>query len=163
MRAYAVYFENLTITTAGIIAGIRPHADRGVQLLRAWIGQNGTATPKNFAWSIGTKQSVFPTLTAMAPVALENDQVGTSFWTGGTALTAGTAGVYNAGTDGAGTLTRIIADVFNNMNGGLFIPTPEERIRLLANSSKALVVRLDEAPAGGYTTGWYGGLIYREV
>ncbi len=159
-KCYSIYFENQTISAATILAAVRPSADRSVKLVRAWIGQNGTATSKNLDVAIGTKASAYPTLTSFTPKVL-NELDPASSVVGGTALAAGTCGIM-ASAEGAGTFTPLISECMNNLNGYLWIPGPKEIILLKAGSALGLCLRMNEAPGGSYQSGWYGGLIFEE-
>lgn len=158
--SYSIYFENLTVTGAITLAAVRPPTDRCVKLVRAWLGQNGTATSKNLAISIGTKGSAYPTLTSFTPKKIDGLSPASAI-VGGTGLAAGTAGI-NASAEGAGTFTSIVSDVFNNLNGWLWVSGPREIIRIPASSTDGLVMKFLEAPSVGYQDGWYGGLIFEE-
>ena len=70
----------------------------------------------------------------------------------------GTAGV-DASANAAGTKTPIVVDGFNNLNGWLWVPTPEERIILPADTAIVL------AMIGTATTltGWSAGLTFEEL
>ena len=160
-RAYSILFSNLTLTAATTLAAVRPPTDRGVQLIRVWLGQNGSSTSKNFALSIGTKASAFSTLTSFTPLKLcETDPA--SAITGGTAMAAGTAGI-NASAEGAGVYTDLAVEVMNNLNGWIWIPGPDDDISLKAGSALALCMKMLDAPTSGFQTGWYGGMIFKEI
>jgi hypothetical protein len=128
-----------------------------IRILRAWVNQIGTETSDQLGVIFGTKASAFGTYTSTTP---------NPHWLGGGAslITGGTAGAEsNAGTDaaseGAGTVTTLIQEGFNNLNGWLWIPTPEER--LVIPDDTAVIVKIVGTPAT--LTGWCAGITYEEL
>jgi hypothetical protein len=77
---------------------------------------------------------------------------------GGTTAAEGTAGT-DATANAAGTKTPIIYDGFNNLNGWLWVPTPEERIVIPLDTAIVL------AMVGTATTltNWNAGITYEEL
>ena len=78
--------------------------------------------------------------------------------TGGTSGAAGTAGT-DASAEGAGAVTTIVPDGFNNLNGWLWVPTPEERI--IVGPDQAVVLKIVGTPT--VLTNWSAGLTYSEL
>jgi hypothetical protein len=103
------------------------------------------------------KASAFGTFTACTPTP---HVVGgaASGLTGSTSVAAASAGT-DASAEGGGTVTPIIYDAFNILNGYLWVPTPEERI--LVPLDTAIILKLVGTP--GTLTGWSGGMTYEEV
>jgi hypothetical protein len=77
---------------------------------------------------------------------------------GGTAGAEGTCGT-DASAEGAGTVTPIIYDGFNNLNGWLWVPVPEERIRVPIDT--AVILKIVGTPAA--LGNWSAGMTYEEV
>jgi hypothetical protein len=162
MSSYGVTFSNQTATTGGTMSMvfINPAAspNPNVSLLRAWMGQSGTATSAQLNSRICTKITAFPTLTSTTPVNVQlNGRA--AVIVGGTAGAAGTSGT-NASVAGAGAEVNLVADVFNNLNGYLWVPQPKEVIVNLAGAASGLSIVLASTPAT--LTGWSGGMIYDE-
>lgn len=159
---YTVSMKNQTIVadeTLVIIHTDSTLASRGstIEILRCWASQVGTDTSDQIGILIGQKASAFGTYTSTTP---------SPHFIGGaaSAITGGTAGAEStAGTDasaeGAGTVTDIIDDSFNNLNGYLWVPTPEERI--IVPTDTAIILKIVGTPTS--LTGWSAGITYREI
>jgi hypothetical protein len=158
-REYAVSFENLTLAGAVTAVFLNPGTTMAIEILRAWLAQSGTSTSGQCRVQLVRQVTAFPTLTAATPRALK-DRDPVSAITGGTAGAAGTCGV-NASAEGAGTKTPIFSDAFNNLNGWLWVPTPNETIVLAAASANGFGLYFPGAPTS--LPGWSGGIIFREL
>lgn len=158
-RLYSLYLNDATMSATGIVVAIRPGAAFGLRVVRAWMAQRGTATSAQYGVQLGRKATAFPTLTnSFTPVAVD-ERDGTSLFTGGTALAAGTCGTV-ATSEGAGTFTPIIPDCFNNLSGWQFVATPDEQFVFKAGSADACALRII---LSGSTTNISGGIIFEEV
>lgn len=161
MSTYSVAMSDTTIVANATLVIV--HSATGLaagnvlEIERAWVSQHGTATSQNLGILVAQKASVFPTVTAATP---SPHTVGgpASGIAGGTAGAAATAGV-DATVEGAGAVTNIIADGFNNLNGWLWVPTPEERIIL--NPDTAVILKLVGTPTT--LTNWNAGLTFKEL
>jgi len=159
---YSVIMSNQTIIASADLVIIRTASAIGtrasfIRVLRAWCSQGSTETSEQLGIQIAHQASAFGTYTSATPashVAGGN----ASGITGGTTGAAGTAGV-DASANAAGTKTPIVVDGFNNLNGWLWIPTPEERIVVPTDSAIVL------AMIGTATTltNWYAGITYEEL
>lgn len=159
---YTVSFSDLTLATNSgpgqTLVFISVGTNCSLEILRAWASQGGSASSLQHQVQLETQVSVFPTLTSAAPVATSPiDQA--SKITGGTAGAAGTSGI-NATVEGAGTKTTRVADSFNNLNGWIYIPVPEERIVLSASGAMGLGLWLPAIPSE--TANWSAGITFRE-
>lgn len=162
MSVFTVAMANQTIVADATLVIIHTESTanaRGsnIEILRAWCNQIGTETSDQLGVILGTKASAFGTYTSTTP---------NPHWLGGgaSAITGGTTGAESlAGTDasaeGAGTVTTLIQEGFNNLNGWLWIPTPEER--LIVPDDTAVIVKIVGTPAT--LTGWCAGITYREI
>ena len=160
MREYSVGGGGLTLANQAVTAVfINPSATIGVEILRCWLGQTGTATSAQQRVQTNTQVTVFPTLTSATPSKMSSLTDPTSGIAGGTAGAAGTCGI-NASAEGAGTKSNIISDTFNNLNGYLWVPTPREVIRLAAASASGFGLHLPVAP--GSLTNWQVGVNFGE-
>ena len=158
-RSYSVTGSNITIAAASTLVAVNPGVTRGLEFLRAWVGQDANATSAQELIEILTKATAFSTLTAATPAKLKtSDPV--SAITGGTAGAAGTAGI-DASAEGAGATTIIWPDAFNVLNGWLWVPTPKEVITFPPSSSLACSLKFKAAPAT--LTSWTFGMIYAEL
>jgi hypothetical protein len=160
---YTVTMKNVTLVTTGPTAQtlvfINPGSTASLRLLRAWCGQGGSASPQNLDVALVSQPTGFPTLTSTAPVAISIIDPAAKI-TGGTAGAAGTAGT-NASAEGSGTKSILIYDSFNNLNGWVYVPTPEERITFSASGSTGLGLYL--ATAATSATNWTAGIEYEEI
>jgi hypothetical protein len=159
---YALSGENLTLGTGNVLAAIQADAagNQGaiLRLLRVEVSQSGTATAAQVRLAIN-KRDLLGTLTVAAATP-QNLSLGgpASGIVGGTnPLTAGTCGV-NSSADSGGTYTNVWPVAPNNVNGWLWLPTPDEQI--LVPPSTLVVVRFLAAP--GTLTGWTVTAVFEE-
>ena len=128
-----------------------------IRLLRAWCGQSGTTTSQQLGIQLAVQASAFGTYTATTPApTVAGGNV--SGITGGTAGAAATAGTDSSG-NAAGTKTPLYSDGFNNLNGWLWVPVPEERIAV--PSDTAIVLALIGTPTT--LTNWSAGIVFEEM
>jgi len=160
-QAYSVASSNTTIVADATLVIIHTASTlvRGssIEILRCWASQHGTSTSQNLGMLIAQKATAFPTVTSTTPSPLTLGGPASGI-TGGTAGAAGTAGT-DASAEGGGAVTNIITDGFNNLNGFLWVPTPEERLRL--PSDTAVILKIVGTPTT--LTGWDFGVIYQEL
>jgi hypothetical protein len=163
MASYSVTFANVTATTGGTMSMtfINPAASpsASLKMIRCWMGQSGTATSAQLNVRLVSKITAFPTLTSTTPESLHRTGRA-SVITGGTAGAAGTSGT-NASVAGAGTETNIVGDVFNNLNGYLWVPQINDPILFDAGSTSGFGMILATTPS--VLTGWSGGTNFDEV
>jgi hypothetical protein len=159
---YSVTMQNQTIAADATLVII--HTDStvatggsNIEILRAWVGQQASETSDQLGIMIAQKASAFGTYTATTPVG---HFIGgrASGIAGGTAGAEGTAGT-DASAEGAGTVTPIIYDGFNNLNGWLWVPTPEERI--IVPTDTAIILKIVGTPAA--LGNWSAGISFREI
>lgn len=159
-REYALSSGGLTTVGAVVtLAFINPGTTASLEILRCWASQSGSATSAQQRVQTNTQVTSFPTLVSKTPGKLKlADPV--SLIAGGTTGAAGTCGV-NASAEGAGAKTTLLEDVFNILNGWLWVATPPETVIMNASAAAGFGVHLPVAP--GNTAGWATGLIYREL
>lgn len=161
-HTYSVVMANQTIVgdaTLVIIHSAAAITTRGasLRLVRAWVNQIGTETSEQLGIILGEKVSAFGTYTSTTPAPHMLGGAASGI-TGGTAGAAGTAGT-DASAEGAGAVTTTIEEGFNNLNGWLWVPTPEERI--IVPTDKAVILKIVGTPTT--LTGWTAGITYQEV
>jgi len=159
---YTVGMKNQTIVADATLVIIHTAAANtsrasGIQILRAWVSQNGTVTSQQLGILLSQKASAFGTYVSATPSPHFLGGVASGI-VGGTAGAAGTCGVKATG-EGAGTVTDIIPDNFNNLNGWLYLPTPEERF--IVPLDTAIILKIIGTPAT--LTGWTAGITYNEL
>lgn len=160
MREYIVGGGGLTLANQAVTgAFINPSATIGLEILRAWLGQTGTATSAQQRVQHNTQVTAFPTLVSATPAKVVLSDAASAI-TGGIAGAAGTAGI-NASAEGAGAKTVLIHDTFNNLNGYLWVPTPREVLRLNAGAASGYGLHLPVAP--GSLTNWQVGVTFGEL
>ena len=162
MSVYSVTMQNQTIVADATLVII--HADstvatRGsvIRIHRAWAGQHGTATSQQLGIMLAQKASAFGTYTSTTPVPAVLGGPASTI-AGGTAGAEGTAGT-DASAEGAGTVTPLIYDGFNNLNGWLYVPVPEERLLIMPDI--AVILKIVGTPTT--LTGWEAGITFEEV
>ena len=162
MSVYSVVMSNQTIIASADLVNIHTDstlatAGSNIEILRAWVSQGATETSEQLGVQICLQASTFGTFSGVVP---------TPHFLGGkiSGIVSGTTGAeglagVDASINGAGTKTAIIVDGFNNLNGWLWVPTPEERIIVPADTSITL------AMIGTATTltNWFAGMTYREL
>jgi hypothetical protein len=155
-----VVATNITLANQAVtLAWINPGTTASLEILRVSVSQSSSTTSAQQRIQLNTQVTAFPTLTTFTPVKTSTGD-GASVITGGTSGAAGTCGI-NASAEGAGAKTVLYPDVFNILNGWLWLPTPEERIILPAGSSSGFGVHLPAAPSS--LSGWNAVIVYREI
>lgn len=139
--------EMVTITTAAAV-GTRAS---NIIILRAWCSQGATEVSEQLGVQIVQQVTAFGTFTGTAPSphVVGGNASGIAAGTAQAAATSGTDASANA----AGNKTVIIADSFNNLNGWLWVPTPEERIYVTAGLTITLAMVGTATALGNWTAG----------
>lgn len=162
MAVYTVSLQNAEIVADATLvivhtASSANAAGSNITILRAWVSQVGTETSDQLGIILGTKASAFGTYTAATPHPHWLGGAASAI-TGATDGSAGKAGV-DASTEGAGAVTALVEDGFNNVGGWLWVPTPEERIHVPEDT--AIVLKLVGTP--GTLTGWCAGITFDQT
>jgi tripartite-type tricarboxylate transporter receptor subunit TctC len=126
-------------------------------ILRMACGQSGTSTSQQLAVRWGLKASAFGTYTSTTPAPTAVGTVASAI-TGSTSNAASSCGT-DASSNGAGTLTVLGQEGFNNLNGFLWVPTPEERIWV--GPDLTFCFQLQGTPTT--LTGWNATLTFQEM
>jgi hypothetical protein len=148
-KAYLVFVNPIVSGTTG-----RPN----LNFMRAWMSQGSTATSAQLIVVIETITTAFGTYTLTNPVALKPAGPA-SFITGATTGAAGTSGT-NASVAATGTITNIITDTFNNLNGYLWVASMREVITMPAGYNNGIGLGLLTAPSS--LNNWSAGMTYSE-
>lgn len=161
-QTYTVTMASQTIIADSELVTIRAAtawASRAslLEILRITVSQQGTATSQQLGIRFGLKASAFGTFTAATPVPATLGSVASAI-TGSTSNAASSAGV-DASANGAGTLTVLNQEGFNNLNGYLWVPVPEERI--LVGPDLTFLVQLQGTPTT--LTGWNASVVFAEL
>ena len=128
-----------------------------LQILRLNVSQQGTATSQQLGIRWGLKASAFGTFTSTTPAPTAIGTVASAI-AGSTSNAASSAGT-DSSANGGGTLTVMGQEGFNNLNGWLWIPTPEERIWV--GPDLTFVLQLQGTPTT--LTGWNATLTFTEM
>lgn len=160
-QRFTVVMENQTIVADATLVIVHAATSWGtagclLEVVRATISQNETETSQQLGAILARKVSAFGTYTSTTPTPKIIGAAASGI-TGGTAGAAGTAGT-DASAEGAGTVTTIHAEGFNNLNGWLWVPTPEERVWV--GPDQAVIVKLRGTPTT--LTGWNATLDFLE-
>jgi hypothetical protein len=159
---YTIPMNNQTIIADSemvIMRSATSFASRGSLnvIFRLKCSQQGTATSQQLGIRWGLKASAFGTYTATTPVPMVLGGVASAL-TGSTSNAAASAGT-DSSSNGAGTLTVLDQQGFNNLNGFELIFTPEERIIL--GPDLTFVLQLQGTPTT--LTGWNASVYYEEL
>jgi len=145
--------EMVTITAATAVTS-RAHT---IRILRAWCSQGANETSEQLGVQICSQVTAFGTFTATTPTPMFLGGAASGI-AGGTAQAAATSGT-DSSANAAGTKVVLIADSFNNLNGWLWVPTPEERIWVTAGQTITLAM-VGTATALG---NWTAGMVFEEL
>lgn len=147
---YTAYMNAVSVSGAITLVQLKP-VTTSLVLLRAWVSQSGSTTSTQQRIQINRK-SAAATVTSFTPIIVGgSDQAAKAV--GGTSATGTNA-------SGEGTDTDVlIADVFNILNGWLWIPTPEERITVPAGGFIGL--KFPAAPGAALTV--TAGFVFAEL
>ena len=160
-QRYTVTMENQTIVADATLAIVHAAAAWGtagslLEIARVTVSQQGTSTSQQLGVILGRKVSAFGTYTSTTPVPHIIGAAASAI-AGGTAGAAATAGT-DATAEGAGTVTTIHTEGFNNLTGYLWVPTPDETVWL--GPDQAFIVKIRGTPTT--LTGWNATLTFLE-
>lgn len=163
-RIYSAAAENATLGTGNVLLAFRtatsPNAGSVISIRRIEINQSGTGTSAQIRAEVATRDTA-GTLT-LASVTPSNLVLGgpASGLVGNTAPVGAAARIgVNSSADSGGVYTQRRPFNFNNLNGYLWIPTPEER--KIVPSDSVFILRLLATPAT--TTGWTWAVEFEEI
>lgn len=118
--SYAVQMTAVSVSGAISLIQIKAGANSGLEIVRASVGQSNLTTSAMQRVQL-IRKSAAATVTSFTPILLApNDSAAQAV--GGTSATGTNASAE--GTDG----NILIADVFNILNGWMYLPVPDERI-----------------------------------
>jgi hypothetical protein len=140
----------ITVSTAITVLQVKAGASRSFDLLRAWLTQKGGVGSAQEEIEI-LRKTAAATVSAFTPVLLRPGDAAADA-AGGTSATGHTATAE--GTDG----DIIIHEGFNVLNGWLYLPVPEERIRVPAGG--ILAMKFPSAPG---SQAWKLGMVFGEL
>jgi hypothetical protein len=161
-QVYTVTMSSQTIIADSEMITIRAataYSSRAsmLEILRMSCGQTSTTTSAQLGIRWGLKASAFGTFTSTTPAPISLGTVASAI-TGSTSNAASSSGT-DASSNGAGTLTVLGQEAFNNLNGWLWVPVPEERI--IVGPDLTFVLQLQGTPSA--LTGWSAMLTFREL
>lgn len=164
-KIYVVGGENLSLGTGSVLVALQTAATiaagANVAIRRIEIGQNATTTSAMCRLLMSTRDTAGTlTTTAMTPQPLSPVTGPASGLAGNTSVIGAVARIgINSSADSGGAYVNHYFANFNNLNGFLWIPTPEERIDV--PPSTVWCLRFATAP--GTTTGWTVSVTYEEL
>jgi hypothetical protein len=165
-KIYVAAGENLTMGNGIGMLAFRTAADLAtaagmIAIRRIEISQSGSTTAAQIRGALSTRDTAGTyTMTSITPKAISpiggpiSGLVGNTAPVGG----AGRIGVASSADSGGAYVDHYYFS-FNNLNGWLWVPTPEERIEV--PHATVWVCRLLAAP--GTTTGWNISVTYEEL
>lgn len=163
-RHYSAGGENQTLSTGNVLLALRTatgvNAGSLLAIKRIEINQSGSTTSAMIRGEVATRDTVGTlTMTAVTPsnLVLGGPASGLS---GNTAPVGAAARIgINSSADSGGTYTQRRPFNFNNLNGYLWVPTPEER--KIVPPDSVFILRLLAAPAT--LTGWTWSVEFEEI
>lgn len=166
MRRYTVLGSNMTLGTGVVLLAFRTAADAVtagglIQINRIEIGQNGTETSDMIRGELVTRDTAGTlTMTSVTPQPIAPLGGPASALSGNTAPAGGAARIgINSSADSGGTYTVRRAFDFNNLNGYLWVGTPEDRIWV----PPATVFGIRFAASPTSATGWTISVDFEEL
>jgi hypothetical protein len=161
-NAYVVNMADVTVVANATLICVRAAtavSSRAstLQVIEVRVSQYGTATSQNLGIELAQKAAAFGTFTAATPSPLAIGGVASGI-TGSTSVAAASAGV-NASAEGGGTVTPLVSDSFNNLNGWLYVPVPEARP--IIQPDMTFIVKLIGTPSS--LTHWSADLTFLEL
>ena len=159
---YTVTMASATVIASGEIITIRAATALSsraslLQILSMSCGQHGTSASQNLGIRWGLKASAFGTFTSTTPAPTIPGVVASAI-TGSTSNAASSSGT-DSSANGAGTLTVLGQEGFNNLNGWFKIWVPEERP--IIGIDQSFVLALVGTPTT--LTNWEAMLTYLEL
>jgi hypothetical protein len=161
-HTYNIVMDNQTIIADSELITIRAATALSsrasmLEILRFSVSQRGTSTSQQLGIRWGQKASAFGTFTSTTPAPLVLGAVASAI-AGSTSNAASSCGTDSSG-NGAGTLTVMGSDAFNNLNGYLWLPTPREQI--VVTPDNTFLIQLQGTPTT--LTGWNATLTFAEL
>lgn len=159
---YNVVMDNQTVIADSELVTIRAAtawSSRAslLEIVRFTISQRGTSVSQQLGVRWGLKASAFGTFTSATPAPVVLGSVASAI-TGSTSNAASSSGV-DSSANGGGTLTVTGVDSFNNLNGFIWVPTPQER--LIVGPDLTFLIQLQGTPTT--LTGWNACMTFREL
>ena len=151
-RPYSFIIHSLSAITTAPFAQLATPATTSIEIIRIELGQETNETSQQEVLQLVRRStnSTFPTVAERPSLA----EGGPATLLAGTSIT-NTFGVAT----GTGSFTAsLMKFTFNALNGLLYLPVPEERIRM--SPSKFLTLEFPTAPAANT---WSGHITYREL
>jgi hypothetical protein len=120
---YSAFEVSQTVTAAGVLVELQVPANTMIEIIRAWCGPAEDATPIDQVQDIQIYGDATAGTggTALTEQSLQGDAA-----SGVTALGGPTNTAFDA---------VYLADAFHLQNGWIYLPAPEERIRIVGGSS----------------------------
>lgn len=151
MRGLYVVTVTGSVSTAITLIQLKAGAAVPLEIVRASVAQYSSTTSAMQAIQIVRKSSA-ATVTSFTPLKLD-EQAAAAAAVGGTSATGVIATFEGVDTD------VVLRDAFNVLNGWLYLPVPEERIRV----EGAGIIGLKFPVAPGSAISIFGEIVFREL
>ena len=146
---YLLSINSVSISGTNPILQLKPASSFNCEIIRAWCVQSGSTTSTQQRIQL-SRFSAAATVTSFTPLVLNGAQAAKAV--------GSTSGTGHTGSS-SGTETDILyPDVFNILNGWLYVPVPEERI--VIKSGDILGMRFPTPPGTALTV--TAGIIFAE-
>lgn len=148
---YVVTTTIASVSAIKTLVQIKAGSSRPLEIVRAWVNQYSTTASAQHRVQL-VRKTATATVTSFTPLKLDADAPAADA-VGGTSATGVDASAE--GTDG----DVLYEDAFNQLSGWLYLPVPEERIRVSVGGFLGL--KLPVAPAAAISIAC--GVVFREL
>jgi hypothetical protein len=159
-RMYVLTLGAVSVSAAISLVQVVTGAKAPLQIIRATISQSSSTTSTQQRAQLNKKKTTAATVTSQTPALLGPSTDPAANAVGGAALSG-----VNASAEGTDDVVSF-QDVFNYLNGWIFLPTPKEYLfvdvgGVTAGINGGLVIKLPSAPGSAVTL--VSNMIFEEL
>lgn len=159
-RCYVLTLGAVSVSAAISLVQVVTGAKAPLQIIRATVSQSSSTTSTQQRVQLNKKKTTAATVTSQTPALLGPSTDPAANAVGGAALSG-----VNASAEGTDDVVSF-QDVFNYLNGWIFLPTPKEYLfvdvgGVTASINGGMVIKLPSAPGSAVTL--VANLIFEEL
>lgn len=159
-RVYVLTLGAVSVSAAISLVQVVTGAKAPLQIIRATVSQSSSTTSTQQRVQLNKKKTTAATVTSQTPALLGPSTDPAANAVGGTALSG-----VNASAEGTDDVVSF-QDVFNYLNGWIFLPTPKEYLfvdvgGVTAAINGGMVIKLPSAPGSAVTL--VSNLVFEEL